>query len=250
MFISTNHLVENYGVDKEIARFFVDREPPENNLYWHEKLLYLRPTPGYLFIPLIIDLLYKLGIDKNQLLSEDFVATMEQIGHISALEETQQLSVADAINQCRLLVTDACKSKKWLTLLNDYFNDEPDNTLSKLATPYKALHRGDAFLFSICRVEFPDTLIESIAQQWFALISTLLLLDDAVDVPADRKTGDENAFLESGLTPQGIAELQELVDRSVNKLAEMNARMADELGHRYKELLETPHISQMLNQSQ
>jgi len=249
MFISTNHLVENYGLDKEIARFFVDREPPENNLYWHEKLLYLRPTPGYLFIPLIVDLLYKLGIDKHQLLSEEFVVTMEQIGHISALEETRQLSVADAISQCRQLVADNCKNKRWFSLLNDYFSDVTGNVLSKLATPFKALHRGDAFLFSICTVEFADTLMESIAEQWFALISTLLLLDDAVDVPADRKTSDENAFLESGLTPQGIANLQQLVDRSVMKIAEVNVRMADELSHRYKELLKTPHISQMLNQS-
>ena len=32
MFISTNYLVINYGVDEKIARFFVDSEPPVENL--------------------------------------------------------------------------------------------------------------------------------------------------------------------------------------------------------------------------
>ena len=68
MFISTDFLAIKFGVDDAIARFFVDREPPANNLYWKDKLLYLRPAPGYLFIPLIVDLLFKIGIERQQLL--------------------------------------------------------------------------------------------------------------------------------------------------------------------------------------
>ncbi len=56
MFISTGYLGIQYGVDNNIAKFFVDREPPANNLYWKDKYLYLRPSPGYLFIPLIVDI--------------------------------------------------------------------------------------------------------------------------------------------------------------------------------------------------
>src|SRR5438105_1881051 len=121
MFVSTKQLVATYGVDAEIARFFVDREPPENNLYWYEKLLYLRPAPGYLFIPLIVDLLYRIGIDKAQLLAGNFVDTMEQVGHISALEEINQLSVEEAIEKCAELVKATCKNLPWLSSTIAFF---------------------------------------------------------------------------------------------------------------------------------
>jgi hypothetical protein len=42
MFVSSNFLAIHYGVNDTIAKFFVDREPPINNLYWKDKLLYLR----------------------------------------------------------------------------------------------------------------------------------------------------------------------------------------------------------------
>ena len=35
MFVSADFLIIQYGVHDEIANFFVDREPPENNLYWN-----------------------------------------------------------------------------------------------------------------------------------------------------------------------------------------------------------------------
>src|SRR4051812_25468824 len=103
MFISTKQLVNSYGIEHDIAEFFVEREPPVDNLYWNEKLLYLRPAPGYLFIPLIIDLLNKLGIKRDFLLSESFVNLMEQVGHISAMEESNQISANEAITKCREL---------------------------------------------------------------------------------------------------------------------------------------------------
>ena len=147
MFVSKGFLNKQYGVDEQIAKFFADREPPKNNLYWHEKYLYLQPTPGYLFMPLAIDLLYKLGIDKERLLSEAFVSCMEQVGHISALEETKQITSDEAIAKCREVALQNCKNEKWLTVVTAYFNQAADNLLSPLATPYKALHRGDMFLF-------------------------------------------------------------------------------------------------------
>src|SRR3954464_6567043 len=120
MFLSAKQLINNYGLDEQISKFFVDREPPKDNLYWHEKLLYLRPAPGYIFIPLIVDLYAKLGIDREQLLSEEFVSTMEQIGHISALEETTQITVEEAIEKGAALVQASCKDKEWFSDLVDF----------------------------------------------------------------------------------------------------------------------------------
>ena len=110
MFISSSFLEINYGVDSKIATFFVDREPPVDNLYWKDKLLYLRPAPGYLFIPLIVDILYRLKIDRQQLLSERFVTTIEQIGHINALEETGRITENEAIKRSSELVKNNCNN--------------------------------------------------------------------------------------------------------------------------------------------
>ena len=234
MFISSAFLEINYGLDSEIAVFFVDREPPKDNLYWKEKLLYLRPAPGYLFIPLIIDLLYKLGIDKKQLLSEQFVTTMEQVGHIGALEETKQITANDAIKKSAGLVKDVCRNSHWYNNLMDYFNNK-NSFFSSLSVPFKALQRGDLFLFSICALSFSIQLQEKIAQQWFALISTLLLLDDAEDIESDKKTGDENAFIESGLNAAGIKKVEELAEKNIEIIKRLNPAMAIQLKSQYYE---------------
>jgi hypothetical protein len=248
MFISAKYLVSYYDIDHQIARFFVDRQPPCDNLYWHEKLLYLRPSPGYLFIPLIVDLLHKTGVDKELLLSDAFVTTMEQIGHITALEEIRKITEEEAIHKSLALVKDSCKNKTWLTDVTNYFNTEKDNSFEKLAPPFTALRRGDIFLFSLCSIQFPESLDEEIAAQWFSLISILLLLDDAEDIDVDRKNGDKNAFLESGLDQKGIDNILALVRKSLRKISQVNERMAEQLDVQFKGILQLPHIQTLLKQ--
>ena len=46
------------GVNKTIARFFVDRKPPENNTFWEGKLLYIGFGNGYVSIPVFYDILF------------------------------------------------------------------------------------------------------------------------------------------------------------------------------------------------
>lgn len=245
MFITTDYLVINYGVDEEIARFFVDREPPANNLYWHEKLLYLRPGAGYIFIPLIIDLLFKSGIPKHELLSTEFINTMEQIGHISALEEVKKIDAATAVQYCAELVKKNNKDSVWYNDVSDYLAAK-HNYISSLTSPFKALHRGDVFLFSLCALHFPETIREKVVEQWFALITTLLLQDDINDMHNDSINGDENALLEYGFTREAIAMCDELMDKNVEILSRHNRSMANTLGRKYKELIAKP--LEILNQ--
>jgi hypothetical protein len=195
MFISTSYLVKNYGIEDKIARFFVDREPPADNLYWCGKLLYLRSSPGYLFIPLIVDLLFKIGIKKEDLLSDKFVILMEDVGHVSALEETNEITEKEAIIKCTELAVN-CSNQTWLRNVLSYFSGNKDNAFDRLTTPFKALHRGDFFLFSLGALQFEEKLFPMVARVWFALISTLLLLDDAEDISSDKDAGERNAFIE------------------------------------------------------
>lgn len=248
MFISTGFLGIHYGVDNKIAKFFVDRDPPANNLYWKDKYLYLRPSPGYLFIPLIVDILFKLGIDRQQLLSDEFLNCLEQTGHISALEETKQINNAEALEQCIALAKEQCKNEKWLTAVVNYFRGTADNIFTRLTTPFKALHRGDVFLFSLSALEFPEEMFEKIAQLWFSLISTLLLLDDAEDIDEDRANNEENAFLESGLDKEGIEHVKKLLSHNLKVLSSINSIMAKKLDKQFVELIEKPHIRPLINQ--
>ncbi len=249
MFVSTDFLAINYGVDNTIAKYFVDREPPVNNLYWHEKLLYLRPSPGYLFIPLIVDLLFKIGIDKQQLLSEDFIHIMEQIGHISALEEIKQITPAEAIEKCTEVIKSVNKNAYWVARLHEYFKKTPNTMLMNETTPFKALHRGDVFLFSIASLDFPESLSQTIAQVWFALISTLLVLDDGDDLQSDIKTGEENSFIESGMKLAGWIKIHEMIEHNLEIIKTYNKTMAGELYKNHQKLAALPHIFAIINQS-
>jgi hypothetical protein len=247
MFVSANFLAINYGVDDAIAKFFVDRQPPANNLYWHEKLMYLRTEPGWLFIPLIVDLLFKAGIDKKQLLSEGFVSLMEQIGHISAEEELKHITKEEAITKYIDLVKHNHKNISFYNNVVDFMKGGHSNLFTSVSTPFKALHRGDAFLFSLCALDFDESLQQKVVQYWFALISTLLLLDDAEDMEVDKTSGDENAFLESGLSKEGIEKVQEMVKQNLQLISGINKVMAIKLDQKFKALSEKPHIQPLLN---
>lgn len=250
MFISTKHLVNKYGVDETIARFFVDREPPRDNLYWHGKLLYLRPSlPGYLFIPLIIDLLHRLGLQKQALLADEFITVMEQVGHISALEEIGKISMAEAIEKCQELTEANAANKVWLDNVTNFFRSNKGNIFGKLTTPFKSLHRGDVFLFSLTTLKFPVSLFNTVVEQWFALISTCLLIDDAQDIESDMETGDDNAFLESGLNLAGLQNITVHVKNCLQKISALNETMAGELERQYQDVMQLPHILKLLNPS-
>ncbi|MCY7421902.1 MAG: hypothetical protein LH478_09195 [Chitinophagaceae bacterium] len=248
MFISSGFLSIQYGVDDKIAKFFTDREPPPNNLYWKDKLMYLRPEPGWLFIPLIVDLLYKCGIDREQLLSAKFVGLLEDIGHISAMEETQQINHGQAIEACMNLVKNDHTNELYLQHLIDFIKGGTNNPFSAMATPFKALHRGDYFLFALCALQFDAALQTKLIQHWFALISTLLLLDDADDLSDDINNADANAFVESGMQKEGIDRIKELVSSNLKLIGTINRSMAAKLDQGFVSLQKLPHINQLLNQ--
>ena len=72
MFLSKHDLKLAYGVDLQIASAFVDRAIPINNLYWKNREIYIPSAPGYFFMPIFTDLLFRCGADKGFLLGNDF----------------------------------------------------------------------------------------------------------------------------------------------------------------------------------
>lgn len=196
MFFSKENLAEQYGVDLEIGKFFVDREPPKNNLYWKDKLLYLRPVPGYFFIPLVVDMYHKMGLSKSVLLNESYLQVMEAIGDIAAKEEAQILNHQEAI----AAGFDLVKQYQHTFLYQEidaYFNNPSQSKLYQWRSSYNALHRGDYFMFSLCALPLNEHNYESFVKTWFVLISLLLLMDDYLDYEIDKKNKDENAIIEA-----------------------------------------------------
>lgn len=248
MFISKDFLGIQYGVNDKIAKFFADREPPIDNLYWHDKSLYLQPSPGYLFIPLIVELLYRVGISREQLLSSEFIDCMEQIGHITALEETKKITTKQAVERCIAFAKVNSKNEAWFNTVVEYYNETPGNLIGGMTTPYKALHRGDIFLFSLSVLEFSHYLFERIVELWFALISLLLLIDDADDITDDKKNNEENAFLEAGLDKDGIEQIKQFVREKLKILKSINKPMAVKIDMSFIAMIDKPHVNKLLNQ--
>jgi hypothetical protein len=209
--------------------------------------MYLRPEIGWLFIPLIVDLLFKSGVSKQQLLSEEFVSLMEKVGHTSAEEELKQISHQQALEKYIAIVGDNYKNETYYNNLIDFMKGGQDNFFAQVSTPFKALHRGDAFLFSLCALDIDESIQQKVAQYWFALISTLLLLDDAEDMEVDKSSGDENAFLETELTKEGIEKIKTLVKDNLQTITNINRIMAIKLDQMFIALTQKPHIQPLLN---
>jgi hypothetical protein len=198
MFLTHHQLGMQYGIENNLGKFLVDREPPANNLYWHEKELYLRAEPGYIFIPLCLDTFKRLGLSQNQLLSEDFLQLMEKILHIAAQEEAKQLNHAEMIAACEATVkAHTNKNADFLAEVMDYLHDGSNNSMLACKPTYSAFRRGDIFMFSWCALDFSGVQKTEMIKAWMAIIGFLLFLDDVDDMVKDAKEGDPNCVLQA-----------------------------------------------------
>jgi hypothetical protein len=246
MFLSAQALAIEYGIDDRIAKFFVDREPPADNLYWKDKLLYLRPQPGYLFIPLIADLFYRSGIAIEVLLGKEYVGTMEQVLHLAAQQEYGMISHEMLNEACRAIAQPVSKNKETFGLVAGYFAGE-QNDINELAVPFKALRRGDVFLYSMCVPDIDRTNFLALVKTWFALISTLLLMDDSEDYIADLASGDENVFIESGSSREGFERIKNMLSVNLDHIQSVNYSMAHALHQKVVNIPGKPGIREYLN---
>ena len=104
MFISVNYLEQQMGVNKTIARFFVDRQPPANNSFWNGRLLYIGFGNGFVSIPVFYDILFRLGMPVEILLNESHIQFMEQLMHFAILQERNEINKTEELLQIRNLL--------------------------------------------------------------------------------------------------------------------------------------------------
>ncbi|HTN05427.1 hypothetical protein [Agriterribacter sp.] len=232
MFTSKDDLKLGYGVDMEIGKFLTDRKVPADNLYWKNRLLYIVPMPGYLFIPLYIDIQFRLGLSKAELLSEQHLRLLEGILHSAAKLENKAINFEEHITECIALTRPQCKNPSFLQDLIYYFSGEKEKAAVALGTPYKSLTRADAYLFSLCYFDFDDALKEQLVNAWYALITYYLIVDDLEDIQPDFEQQEENAVLEAGLSDKGAKAIEALIHQSYHVMNTVNPVMANRIDHK------------------
>ena len=249
MVVTKHFLAEKLGLDFEIAGFFADRKVPADNLYWHKRFLYLTFGTGYLFIPVIIDALYKAGVHKATLINEERTARMETALHIVARHETKQLGFEEYINQISAVFQPHVVHQDLFDDLLLYFNGGKPTTY-KLGTVVPALNRADAFLFTFTDLPVDKSTLQTLIAIWYHVAVTVLMLDDLVDLDDDRNKGEENAILELGDNQLAVAQAATMINSDLEGLETINPTAESFFRKVLENALNDPQIKRLTEQAE
>jgi len=242
--VTKRKLADEYGVDPEIAAFFADRKPPADNLFWKGKYVYLSNSLGYIIIPLLVDIQFRLGMDKSLLLGEKHIRLMEAGFDWMAKYESKMITYQDFIGGCEILFEPAVMNRDFFDDLLVHLNGDRPRRY-RLGSPVRALNRADAFFFTLCDVPINDELIERIIQAWSYVKANALILDDINDLESDRAGGEENAILELGDNDAAIQKIRDLFSDNVKSLEKTNSQLARYLERGFSSLL--PRVSRRVS---
>ena len=235
MFTSKEELKLSYGIDMEIGKFFVDRKVPENNLYWKNRLLYINPMPGYLFIPAYTDIAYRLGIPKAHLLNEDHIRLMENIMHSIAKQEFDSLPQEQHVRECLEITRPVCRNEQLMSQLQRYFEGEREIDGISFGMPYQALNRVDTYMFTLCFFEFDDNTKKRLIDGWHALMGFYLITDDLDDISDDIKENEENTIVEAGLTDSGAKAVENIMQQTYLTMNAINPVFANRMDYSWQQ---------------
>ncbi|HTQ29115.1 MAG TPA: hypothetical protein VMI35_13345 [Puia sp.] len=227
MYISVRHLKNNLGVDEQLARFFVDRKIPENNIFWKGRLLYVGRGNGYVSIPVYYDLLHRIGLPTDLLLSEGHLQFMERVMHFAILVEFNQMSFADQLEAIKHLLSERVKQKEFLEELLAYLEQPVLKPMGRLGMPVPALNRADVFLFVLCDLPLTAQQLSLAIKYWYALHTSYLLMDDIYDYKFDKQERAESSVIELGDGPAGFEKALSLIDENCKTLQEVNPVLAN-----------------------
>ncbi len=232
MFLSADALNLAYGVDMAIAKTYVDRPVPPDNAYWKGRLLYVPPVPGFLFMPVFADLCLRCGIPREGILSEDCLSLAERILDSAARLENGTLDAHAHVRECQDAASVYPSGKEAWAALQGHLCLEGEQSPDPLRTSYPSLQRADTYLLSLCPIPMDAPTFLRAARAWRSLMSFLLVQDDLADIREDIERGQENAFLEAGLTAEAAAGVMSTVDEGLAHLRELNPVLAQRLDER------------------
>lgn len=249
MFTSKQTLVDGFGVDREIAAFFVDRKVPNQNDYWKGRLLYVSNGTGYLFIPLWFDLQYRIGIDKDVLLNEEVVKLSEAILDSAAKHEMNKISLEQHIENCKALVDGKIEQPTLYDDLLIFFSDHSLKPYKNIGTVSSALNRGDSLLFTLCVLDTDAETIDKLLRGWQALVPSFLLMDDVMDLEEDKKNGEENSIADFGKGSEGVINALDYLADNFEFLKTYNLRLGTTFEKALVAKKQTPYLSALISNS-
>ena len=234
MFLTKDDLKLSYGVDLSIGANYVERAVPADNLYWKNRTIYLPGAPGYIFIPIYTDILFRSGVPMDTLLSDAFIQTSESILHSAALHEYEEITWMQHVQQVIGLVEDRVTNRSFFDQLSSYTLQAFPTKLTSLpfGTPFPSLNRADSYLFLLSILPHEVVDIQKALKGWYALMTYFLLMDDLADIREDLKTGQANALLDAGLDDQGEKLILQMIDNSITEMNSINPVMANRIDHK------------------
>jgi hypothetical protein len=234
MFLTKDDLKLAYGVDLEIGAVYVDRPVPVNNLYWKGRTIYTPGAPGYIFMPIFADILFRCGAEKKLILSNDFISINEKILHSAALLEHQQISWQEHARQLNEDLRPHAKNPSLFDALSKYLGQPAPQKMSgsPLGTNFPSLNRADTYLYSLACIDSPMFDQAKAISGWYALMTYFLILDDLADIKDDLIKGEDNVLIDVGLNASGIEKVNAMIDDSMSAMLSINAVMANRIEHK------------------
>ncbi|RYY13268.1 MAG: hypothetical protein EOO04_32195 [Chitinophagaceae bacterium] len=225
MVITKHFLADKMGIDFEIATYFADRRVPENNNYWGKRPLYLRFGTGFLFLPVIYDLLYKSGLEKSLVIDEARVVRMEESFAIVTEYESEQISFEQYTNKMADLYRPVVVNQQMFDDLLSHFRNE-QTKVYKFGSGVPALDRADAFLLNFVDLTTDEDFMKTLITRWYHIAVAVLMLDDLVDIDKDRGNADENALLQLGDNSAAVNKCTFIIEQHLDALALINPKAA------------------------
>jgi hypothetical protein len=229
MFMSVGQLETQMGVNKTIGRFFVNRKPPQDNIFWRNKLLYVSFGNGYLSIPVYSDILHRIGISLDAILNEEHIIFMEQIMHFAHTQEKNGISKHDELKSIRAMLNGRIQNPIFYERLCKYLDQPMLKSMEYFGTNYPALNRADAFLFVLCDLPLSESQLILALRYWYALLPSYLIADDIRDYARDKEGKEENVIIDLGDGIQGFEESFKILKKNSKILVEINPLMAQVL---------------------
>jgi hypothetical protein len=220
----------------EIGKFFIDIKVPENNLYWKGRYLYITPMPGYLFIPTYVDLQYRLGLSKKELLSEEHACFIEAIMNSIGKEEFEKTGRDAHIKACVQIASAYCKNHQLLEELQQYFAGANNINGINFGLSLKALNRVDTYLFTLCFFDFDNDTKKKLIDAWHALMTFYLLTDDMDDMKDDAIANEDNAILDAGLSLEGVKTIETFMQQSYTVMNGINPVFANRIDYSWQHI--------------
>lgn len=224
------YLETNLGIHRNVIECLCHREVPKNNKYWKGRKSFLSQSPGYLFIPILLDLFlkYNFGV---AVLSESHLLLIEEILHSAANQEAGHITYLQHHEECRAIlhrmgIPDEKIIKIEQTMVNRPFSLFPEK--------YKSLRRANSYLYSAALFPNHDDII---FQCWESVMPLFLFLDDLTDLPEDITSQSENCLLDAADIEHNFFVLHPLIAESIKPLEKINDRLYRELNHMRQEAI-------------